>query len=90
MEENFELSHEAKLELHRALCYFKLYNQEDAFLDDFIQQLNRITVIPKAFQLRYKNVRIVQFKSFNYSIHFRVKTNGSILIYHILHQNQSF
>uniref|UniRef100_UPI00404A6653 type II toxin-antitoxin system RelE/ParE family toxin n=2 Tax=Gelidibacter sp. TaxID=2018083 RepID=UPI00404A6653 len=90
MEENFELSDEARLELHRAKCYFKLIDKEDDFLDDLTNQLRLIQNMPEAFQIRYKNVRIIHFEKFEYSIHYRLKTNGMITIYHIINQNQDF
>ena len=90
MEENFEFSAEAKTELFRAKCYFKLIDREEEFLDDLINQLNIIQNMPEAFQIRYKSVRIVHFDIFDYSIHYRLKLNGKITIYHILNQKQDF
>ncbi len=90
MEENYRFSDEAKLELHRALCYFRLMHKEDVFMDDLISQLRLISSMPTAFQIRYKSVRILGFNKFNYSIHYRIKTDGDILIYHILNQKQDF
>ncbi len=90
MEENFEFSEESKLELHRAKCYFKLIDRENEFFDDLIIQLNLILRMPEAFQVRYKNVRIVHFDKFEYSIHYRVKAKELIIIYHILNQKQDF
>ena len=59
MDVNYEISKEADIEFHRAICYFKLYNKEESFIDDLLNQLRVICSMPKAFQLRYKNVRIV-------------------------------
>lgn len=70
MEENFEFSEEARLELYRATCYFKLIDKENEFFDDLINQLNLILSMPDTFQVRYKNVRIVHFDKFEYSIHY--------------------
>jgi hypothetical protein len=90
MEENFEFSAEAKSELFRARCYFKLIGREEEFLDDLINQLNIIQNMPEAFQLRYKSVRIVHLDRFDYSIHYRLQLNGKITIYHIINQKQDF
>ncbi|GAA3636165.1 hypothetical protein [Flavivirga jejuensis] len=54
MEENYRFSDEAKQELHRALCYFKLMYKDDVFMDDLISQLRLIFSMPTAFQIRYK------------------------------------
>jgi mRNA-degrading endonuclease RelE of RelBE toxin-antitoxin system len=90
MAENYEFSEEAKLELHRAPCYFKLIDRENEFLNDLINQLQLILSMPHAFQIRYKNVRIIHFEQFNYAIHYRVKENDTIIIYHVLNQNQDY
>ena len=90
MEENYEISDEAKLELHRALCYFKLIQKDELFLDDLINQIRSIISMPHAFQIRYKSVRIIQFENFDYSIHYRIKKDGIIKIYRIINQYQDF
>ncbi|WP_416236419.1 type II toxin-antitoxin system RelE/ParE family toxin [Xanthomarina sp. F2636L] len=90
MEENYEFSEEAKLELYRAQCYFKLINREEEFLDDLVNQLRLIISMPRAFQERYKAVRFIKFEHFNYTIHYRVKENNNIIVYRILNQNQDF
>jgi len=90
MEENYNFSEEAKLELHRAQCYFKLIDKEEVFLDDLVNQLRLIQSMPHAFQIRYKSIRIVHFENFQYSIHYRIKKDGIIKVYHILNQHQDF
>jgi len=89
MEENYEFSDEAKLELHRAQCYFKLINKEELFLDDLVNQLRLIISMPLAFQIRYIRVRIVNLKNYNYSIHY-VVVGLQVRIIHILNQKQDF
>ena len=84
------MSDEAKTELHLALCYFKIKNSEDQFLNDLIKQLRLICSMPEAFQIRYRDVRIVSLSKFNYSIHYRVRANGSLVVYRILNQKQDF
>ncbi|NMH87265.1 type II toxin-antitoxin system RelE/ParE family toxin [Flavivirga algicola] len=90
MEENYRFSSEAKLELHRALCYFKLMNKDGMFMDELISQLRLITSMPTAFQIKYKNIRVLGFNKFNYSIHYVIKEGGNIIIYHIFNQKQDF
>ncbi len=90
MEENYRFSDEAKLELHGALCYFKLMHKDDVFMDDLMSQSRLISSMPTAFQIRCRSVRILEFNKFNYSIHYRAKEDGDILIYHILNQKQNF
>ena len=36
MDVNYEISKEADIEFHRAICYFKLYNKEESFIDDLL------------------------------------------------------
>ncbi|WP_105472416.1 type II toxin-antitoxin system RelE/ParE family toxin [Jejuia pallidilutea] len=86
---NYKFSNEANLELHRAVCYFKLQQNEGLFLDDLIKQLKRILSMPELFQVRYKKVRIVSLEYFNYSIHYTVFRN-EIIVLRILNQNQDF
>jgi hypothetical protein len=86
---NYKFSNEANLELHRAVCYFKLQQKEGLFLDDLIKQLKRILSMPELFQVRYKKVRIVSLEYFNYSIHYTVFRN-EIIVLRILNQNQDF
>lgn len=90
MERSYEFSKEAKLELHRAKCYFKLVNREEEFLNDLVNQLRLILSMPKAFQIRYSSVRVVHFKNFNCALHYRVKNNKDIIIYRVLNQNQEY
>ena len=90
MGENYRFSDEAELELHRALCYFKLIHKDGMFLDDLISQLRLIYSMPAAFQIKYKNIRILKFSKFNYSIHYMFKEDGDIIIYRILNQKQHF
>jgi plasmid stabilization system protein ParE len=90
MEENYEFSDEAKLELYKAQCYVKLIGKEDDFLDDLVNQLKLIISMPRAFQERYNGVRIIKFEHFNYSIHYRLRDNGSIIVYRVLNQSQDY
>ncbi|WP_445731658.1 type II toxin-antitoxin system RelE/ParE family toxin [Mariniflexile sp.] len=89
MDVNYEISKEADIDLNKAICFFRMYDKEEAFTDDLINQLRLICSMPKAFQLRYKKVRIVQLEHFNYSIHYTI-FNKRILILKILNQNQNF
>ncbi|GGG40224.1 hypothetical protein GCM10010976_09810 [Bizionia arctica] len=86
---NYEISNEADLELHKALCYLKLFDKEDEFKDDLLDQLRVICSMPKAFQVRYKKVRIVNLEKFHYSIHYSI-FKDKIIILRIINQNQDF
>lgn len=89
MDVNYEISNEADLDLDRALCYFKLYEKEDDFIEDLLDQIRIIRAMPKAFQIRYKKVRIVNLESFQYSIHYTIFRN-KVIILRILNQSQDF
>ena len=86
---NYEITDVAHLELDRALCYFKLYNKEEDFLNDLMEQISLIIEIPYAFQLKYKQVRIVPFNKYNYSIHYSIM-NDIIFVLRIINQNQEY
>ncbi len=80
---------EAKIELHKAKCFFEYNNKEDEFWEDFNRQIDMLVLMPEAFQVRYRNVRIITLERFDYSIHYVVKTYG-ILIYRFLNQRQNY
>ena len=89
MDVNYDISLEAELELNKALCYFKLYDKENDFMDDLLDQLRIVSAMPEAFQIRYKKVRIVSLENYNYSIHYAVYKN-SVIVLRIINQNQDF
>ncbi len=80
---------EAKIELHKAKCFFEYNNKEDEFWEDFNRQIDMLVLMPEAFQVRYRNVRIITLERFDFSIHYVVKTYG-ILIYRFLNQRQNY
>lgn len=86
---NYSFSEEAELELYRAECFFKLHQKEQEFFNDLITQLNTIQEMPYAFQVRYRNVRIVNLEHFGYALHCAI-LNQSIIILRILNQKQDF
>lgn len=86
---NYEISKEADVDLHKAMCFFRIYDKDEAFADDLLNQLQLICSMPKAFQLRYNKVRIVQLKHFNFSIHYTI-LNKRIIVLKILNQTQDF
>jgi len=45
--------------------------------------------MPYAFQIRYRNIRIVKFDQFDYSIHYAI-SNKRIVILRILNQSQGY
>ena len=80
---------EAKIELHKAKCFFEFNNKEEEFWEDFSRQIDVLLLMPEAFQVRYRNVRIVTLERFDYSIHYVVKPYG-VLIYRFLNQRQNY
>ena len=89
MDVNYKFTSEAELELHRTICYFKLHGKDELFLDDLLEVLRIICSMPKAFQMKYKQVRIVGLDKFNHSIHYTIYKD-SIIILRILNQSQHF
>lgn len=80
---------EARIEFHKAKCYMEFNKFENEFWKDVNKQMDLITAFPLAFQIRYRNVRIIPLEKFNYSIHYIVKQN-IILVYRFLNQTQNF
>lgn len=89
MEENYDISDEAKLELHKAKCYFQFLGREEEFFNDFLHQLRVILQMPYGFQVRYRDIRIVKFEQFEYSIHYNIY-NDRIVILRVLNQRQNY
>lgn len=83
------ISKEAQIELGMAECYYKLRGIEKDFLQDFSRQLQFLKTTPESFQVQYKNVRMLQFDTFNYSIHY-VMEKDKVMILRILNQRQHF
>jgi len=86
---NYEITDVAQIELDRALCYFKFVDKEDDFLNDLMEQLAMIIAMPYAFQLKYKQTRIISLSNFNYSIHYSVY-NKTVYVLRIINQNQNY
>ncbi|MGB0981019.1 MAG: type II toxin-antitoxin system RelE/ParE family toxin [Winogradskyella sp.] len=89
MEENFSFSEEVKHELHKISCYLEYLDKYEDFFKDFIRQLKLIKKMPFSFQVRYRDVRIISFDNFDYSIHYRI-VHDEIFVVHILNQRQNF
>lgn len=89
MGDEIRATDEAKIELHKAKCFFEFINKEDDFWKDFNRQIDLLLRMPEAFQVSYRNVRIVVLERFDYSIHYVVKPYG-ILIYRFLNQRQNY
>ncbi len=84
-----EFTGEARIEFYKTKCFMAFKSKEDEFWLDIDKQLNLILDFSEAFQVFYKNVRIVSLERFNYSIHYVKKPYG-ILVYRFLNQKQDF
>jgi plasmid stabilization system protein ParE len=83
------ISREAQIELDVAECFFRAKNLHNAFLEDFFRQIGFLGSTPESFQLKYRDIRMLCFKQFNYSIHYTIDKN-QVLILRILNQRQDF
>jgi len=83
------ISREAEVELGIADCYFRTKDLEKAFWIDFLKQLEFLGKTPLSFQKKYREVRIILFNDFNYSIHYIVEEE-TVFILRILNQRQDF
>lgn len=88
-DKHIEFTEEAKIEFHKAICYMEFTTKGDEFWLDVEKQLQLICAYPEAFQVRYKNIRIVPLERFYYTIHYVVKPYG-VLVYRFLNQKQDF
>jgi hypothetical protein len=89
MVDSVRFDEDAKRELHRAKCFFDSIDKGEDFLEDLDNQILMILSMPFAFQIRYKEVRIVKFDHFSYTIHYIINDN-EIIILNILNQIQDF
>ena len=89
MVDNVQFDEDAKRELYRAKCYFDSVDKGEEFLDDLENQIAMILSMPLAFQVRYREVRIVRFDDFPYTIHYTIHGN-EVIILNILNQLQDF
>lgn len=80
---------DARIEFHKAKCFMEFSGKEEAFWEDIDKQLALILQFPSAFQVRYKDVRIIKLDQFNYSIHYMIKPYG-VLVYRFLNKSQDF
>ncbi|MDG1728985.1 MAG: hypothetical protein P8K68_12350 [Algibacter sp.] len=86
---HIEFTEEARIEFHKIKCFMDFNGKIDEFWQDLERQLKMVAGFPEAFQVRYRNVRIIPLEKFNYSIHYVIKPKG-LLIYHFLNQKQNF
>ena len=89
VDKDVEFSDEANFDFHKAQCFMEFNGKLEEFWNDVNRQDELIKEFPFAFQIRYKNVRIVPLEDFNYSFHYIVKPKG-ILVYRFLNQSQNF
>ena len=89
MEFNLEFSREADIELNTIDCFFGAVGIGEKSHNDFHFRIMHIQSNPFQFQLRYKDIRMVQLKHFNYSIHYTVSANN-VMVLRILGQHQSY
>ena len=84
-----KLLREANRELKLVECFFETWNKKNEFLGDFNHQIERIEENPLLFQVRCRNIRIIKFEHFSYSVHFTIMNQEAIVVA-ILGQNQSY
>lgn len=82
MADNLQFSEDARIDIHRAKCYYDFWNKGEDFLDDLFHQCDIILLMPEAFQIRYKNLRLIRLEYFDYTIHYEYKASR-IWIYRV-------
>lgn len=89
MEEKFRYTQDTFRELNRARCYFESLDKGDEFIDDFERQLQFLDNLPEAFQIRYRNIRIINLENFEYAIHFQI-VDDKIIVVSFLSNNRDY
>lgn len=89
MEDKVRLEKDALTELNKAKCYFDSLEKGEQFLNDFENQIDLVIAMPEAFQIRYKQVRIINLDYFSYTIHYVFKDN-LIIILNVLNRYQDY
>ncbi|MBT0606787.1 type II toxin-antitoxin system RelE/ParE family toxin [Aequorivita echinoideorum] len=89
MDFDIVFSKEADIEFYIIDCFLGAKGINEKFHLDFHEQMQHIKANPFQFQLRYKDVRMVHLKKFNYSIHYCV-FDKTITVLRILNQKQAF
>lgn len=85
MSRKVKFSKDAKIDLHKAICYFKIYDKDNDFREDFRENVDTIKRFPEGFQIRYNRTRIIKLNKFKYSIHYSL-VGDIILIVRITNQ----
>lgn len=83
------LSIDADRELKKAECFYEAMDKKMEFLIDFDEHIEFLEQNPYLFQIRYRNVCIVHFKIFPYSLHFNI-IDGTVTVLNIIRQSQSY
>ena len=89
MEDKVRFEKDALIELNKAKCYFDSLEKGEQFLNDFENQIDLVIAMPEAFQVRYKQVRIINFDYFSFTIHYVFK-NNIVIILNVLNQYQTY
>lgn len=89
MEWVVEFSKEADIDFNKIRCFFEVTGVVERFQKDFLIQMKRIEFNPYQFQIRYRDIRLVHLKKFNYTIHYKI-SNETIVVLRILNQKQSY
>ena len=83
------LSIEADRELKKAECFYDAMDKKVEFLIDFDEHIEFLERNPYLFQTRYRNVRIVHFRIFPYSLHYNI-IDDAVTVLNIIRQSQSY
>ncbi len=83
------LSIEAERELKKAECFYDALDKRMEFLIDFDEHIEFLEKNPYLFQIRYRNVRIVHFRIFPYSLHYNIQ-GEEVTVLDIMRQSQSY
>lgn len=83
------LAIEAERELKKAECFYDALAKRMEFLIDFDEHIEFLEKNPYLFQIRYRNVRIVHFRIFPYSLYYNIQ-GEEVTVLDIMRQSQSY
>lgn len=83
---------EVLTDIQEAKAWYKKQREglEEEFAAAILQAIERILLIPSAYRIRYKNIRIAHPQRFPYNIHFYfTKSKATVVITAIVHNKRS-
>lgn len=82
-------SESAKIDIHKAKCFFDIKEKGELFLDELFRLEGYIQAMPEMFQIKYRNIRIANMDGFRYAIHY-ITNQETVFIYRVFPQGMEY